>query len=213
LLDNQSTLLLFRNTGHSVTPGGGYFAINDTRSDFDMSCILRAGGFHRVHLAISDRGRALWELKRKHPTAEGGSYYDVIRTTITDMELYWNLDGTFKHRRASADLIRELYDSFVVPTEERVLETSRNLPAPRLHVLYRHDGRRPFITSSGRLGLGPAAMLPGDRVVVFFGAELPFILRKDNEGYYQVIGEAYVHGIMDGEIMAMGLKSKSFDIR
>jgi hypothetical protein len=56
-------------------------------------------------------------------------------------------------------------------------------------------------------------MLPGDRVVVLFGAELPLVLRQDDEGYYQVIGEAYVHGAMDGEVMTMGFKSKSFDIR
>ena len=137
----------------------------------------------------------------------------IIRTTITDMELYWNSDGAFKHRRADADLVKKLYHSFVVPTEERVLETSRNLPASQLHILIRNDGRRPFITSRGHLGLGPSAILPGDKIAVLFGAELPFILRQDDKGYYQIIGEAYVHGIMDGEIMAMGFKAKSFDIR
>jgi hypothetical protein len=56
-------------------------------------------------------------------------------------------------------------------------------------------------------------MLPGDKVVVLFGAELPFILRQDKDGHYQVIGEAYVHGVMDGEVMATGLRPRSFDIR
>jgi len=111
------------------------------------------------------------------------------------MELYWNSDGAFKHRRADADLVKKLYHSFVVPTEERVLETSRNLPASQLHILIRNDERRPFITSGGHLGLGLSAMLPGDKIAVLFGAELPFIRRQDDEGYYQIIGEAYVHGI------------------
>lgn len=94
-----------------------------------------------------------------------------------------------------------------------MLETSNNLPASQLHLLYRHVARRPFITSRGHLGLGLVDMLPGDRVVVLFGAELPLVLRRYNEGYYQVIGEAYIHGVMDGEVMTMGFKSKSFDIR
>lgn len=109
---------------------------------------------------------------------------------ITDRELYWNLDGTFKHRRASPDRIREIYNAFVVRTEGKVFETTKRLPASQLHLLYRHVARRLFITSRGHLGLGPAAMLPGDKVVVLFGAELPLVLRQDKKGYYRVIGEA-----------------------
>jgi hypothetical protein len=203
----QDAHMLLHMQGHE------FDTIDDMQSVFDMSRVLHTSGFYQVHLAISERGRALWELKRKHTTAKGSSYEDVIRTLIADIELSWNLDGTFKHHRASPDLIREIYDTYIVRTTERVLEASSNLPASQLHLLYRHVARRPFITSRGYLGLGPVAMLPGDRVVVLFGAELPLILRRDNEGYYQVIGEAYVHGVMDGEVMTMGFKSKSFDIR
>jgi hypothetical protein len=55
-----------------------------------------------------------------------------------------------------------------------------------------------FATSEGHMGLGPKSMQPDDLVVILRGAIYPFILRN-MEGYYQLVGTAYVHGIMDGE--------------
>lgn len=31
------------------------------------------------------------------------------------------------------------------------------------------------------------------------GALVPYILHRDPDGYYRLLGDAYVHGIMDGE--------------
>jgi hypothetical protein len=58
--------------------------------------------------------------------------------------------------------------------------------------------RRFFATTTGSMGLGPGSMQAGDLVVVLRGGSLPFILREF-DGDYQLIGPAYVHGIMDGE--------------
>ena len=60
--------------------------------------------------------------------------------------------------------------------------------------------RLSFTTKSGYMGLGPRYTQPGDQVCVFFGAKTPFILRK-HEGKYRLIGDAYVHGAMDGEFV------------
>ena len=72
-------------------------------------------------------------------------------------------------------------------------------------------GRAFFISKEGWIGLGPVPVRPGDRIVVFEGAETPFVLRKvgsngDDDGEktekkeeWQVLGDAYVHGFMDGE--------------
>jgi hypothetical protein len=58
--------------------------------------------------------------------------------------------------------------------------------------------RRLFLTSDRRLGYGPMSLLPRDEVWLLVGADVPFLLRREGEGY-RVIGEAYVHGIMHGE--------------
>jgi hypothetical protein len=59
-------------------------------------------------------------------------------------------------------------------------------------------GRLPFITK-GHLGLSSVHIVSGDIIAVFLGSQVPFVLRSHSEGKYQVISEAYVDGIMDGE--------------
>jgi hypothetical protein len=59
--------------------------------------------------------------------------------------------------------------------------------------------RRFFITgTAGRVGIGPRCMQPGDVVTVLREGGNPFILRKKGDGYW-LLGNAYVHGVMDGE--------------
>ena len=61
--------------------------------------------------------------------------------------------------------------------------------------------RRPFCTSEGTLGIGPSTMAPGDLLYVLVGANVPHILRSDDHGRLQIVGEAYANGIMDGEVL------------
>jgi len=44
-------------------------------------------------------------------------------------------------------------------------------------VRYRLNHRRMFLTREGRLGIGPKMAQPGNEVVVFYGARLPFVVR------------------------------------
>ncbi|KAJ4990240.1 heterokaryon incompatibility protein [Stagonosporopsis vannaccii] len=62
------------------------------------------------------------------------------------------------------------------------------------------QGRRPFTTRGGMLGLGPSALKETDVVVVLFGGSVPFILRRlKGQGHYRLVGECYVHDVMDGQ--------------
>lgn len=61
--------------------------------------------------------------------------------------------------------------------------------------------RRLFVTEKGYVGLGAASVQPGDKVFVFPGGLVPFVLRTSAEGCYRLVGEAYVHGIMRGEAL------------
>jgi hypothetical protein len=55
-----------------------------------------------------------------------------------------------------------------------------------------------FITDRGYIGFGPPTLKVGDEIWVLFGGRMPFVLsRRRTE--YKFRGEAYVHGIMDGE--------------
>jgi hypothetical protein len=76
------------------------------------------------------------------------------------------------------------------------------------------SNRRIFKTKRGYMGLAPETAEVGDRVCVLFGAKVPHILREERAGEgttgdaaakdggcYVLVGDAYVHGLMDGEAL------------
>jgi hypothetical protein len=63
-------------------------------------------------------------------------------------------------------------------------------------------GRKLFISKEeGWLGLAPMDAEVGDRIALLEGGDVPYILRPKlgEENEWEIIGDAYVHGIMDGE--------------
>jgi hypothetical protein len=80
-----------------------------------------------------------------------------------------------------------------------------------------------FFTHQGYLGIGPPNMQEDDVVFIPHGAETPFVLRPNHmppdigageiwQTLYHVIGECYVHGLMDGEAFAEGSGFSEKDI-
>ncbi len=57
-----------------------------------------------------------------------------------------------------------------------------------------------FITKKGYYGTGSSDVLPQDNVCILVGAPSPFVLR-DMSSHFELIGECYLHGFMDGEGM------------
>lgn len=73
--------------------------------------------------------------------------------------------------------------------------------------------RRCFSTSSGHLGLGPAAAQVDDVVCVLLGCRYPIVLRPAADGTYQVVGICYTHGLMNGEIVYNNKHTKKSGVR
>ncbi|KAJ3537603.1 hypothetical protein NM208_g4446 [Fusarium decemcellulare] len=61
-------------------------------------------------------------------------------------------------------------------------------------------GRTLFKTASGRLGMGRANLAKGDIVTLIWWARSPIILRKQGD-QYRYLGDSYINGIMDGELL------------
>ncbi|OAL52661.1 HET-domain-containing protein [Pyrenochaeta sp. DS3sAY3a] len=66
--------------------------------------------------------------------------------------------------------------------------------------------RRFAVTSNGYFALVPRGALEGDEFVVFEGACVPFVVRRvgsasETTAAYELLGEAYVHGVMKGEVL------------
>jgi hypothetical protein len=69
-------------------------------------------------------------------------------------------------------------------------------------------GRRFLTTRGGFIGLASSGIRCGDMVSLFAGGVTPFILRPENRedgrACFKLIGEAYIHGLMNGEGLSMG---------
>ncbi|KAF2491689.1 HET-domain-containing protein [Lophium mytilinum] len=62
---------------------------------------------------------------------------------------------------------------------------------------------RPFISTSGFVGLSPYHVQAGDVICIFVGANFPYLLRKCGDNWI-LVGETYVDGIMYGELQKCG---------
>ena len=64
------------------------------------------------------------------------------------------------------------------------------------------QGRSFMIGEKGRFGLVPKEAQVGDEIWVLQGGRLPFVLREVNrkDGSKRLVGEGFIHGILDGEI-------------
>ena len=53
-------------------------------------------------------------------------------------------------------------------------------------------------------GLGPPGVEKGDKICIFLGFTILFIIRPLNLGGYILVGECYIYGLMDGEAFSHG---------
>jgi|SRR5690242_4117771 len=96
----------------------------------------------------------------------------------------------------SRDLRNNLHRFMSEKIRER---PARELPSDNDASLIKYAlGRKFIVSAQGYFGLAPPGTCKGDRVVVLLSVEVPFILRKTGSTF-QVVGESYIHGLMDGE--------------
>ncbi|KAI1325428.1 hypothetical protein F5Y16DRAFT_264381 [Xylariaceae sp. FL0255] len=70
--------------------------------------------------------------------------------------------------------------------------------------------RRFFISEAERYGWAVDGTLAGDKVAIIYGGDFPFLLRDAGDGTYKIVGDCYIHGLMDGE--ALGDEFEEVDI-
>ncbi|KAK8012010.1 hypothetical protein PG989_000270 [Apiospora arundinis] len=124
------------------------------------------------------------------------------RTLLTDREI-----GGFHFKdRAGWILPRRLSSSAKCIPPRNVHEEYQLLQALESRAGLCVSGRRFCVTSNGYFGLMPATVSDGDLVCVLLGGEVPYVLRPTTgsqaEQYYELVGECYIHGIMDGKVEA-----------
>jgi len=66
-----------------------------------------------------------------------------------------------------------------------------------------------YRTSNGYLGLGPCSAMEGDEIWLLRGALVPFVMRRHtNQGSIRLVGESYLHGFMQGEMLTPELEAR-----
>ncbi|KAF5009937.1 hypothetical protein FDECE_3879 [Fusarium decemcellulare] len=175
---------------------------------------------NRINKLIDHHDKSLKlvsRLEKANPRLQGDS--DHVR------ECFWRtLVGDRSHsQRPAISEVGIMYDAWLA--ELHILATS---PSPQItgHVLrlfatwfeqleYCALGRKICITNKGFMGMVPMGARAGDLVALFHGAAVPFVIRQafaaDSEGrqhavkskgntdVYEMVGECYMHGLMDGE--------------
>jgi hypothetical protein len=122
----------------------------------------------------------------------GLSTYDSAEENLAqhreNFAAYWRLKG--QPPTLEDELLADLQEAAQRGDQEKF----------RLDMRLFCKGRSFLFTRKGYYALGPWITKPGDICCVFFGATVPFILRKvDEASHYKLIGEAYIHGLMRGE--------------
>lgn len=65
-------------------------------------------------------------------------------------------------------------------------------------------GRRLAVITKAYAGLVPTAAQRGDKIVVLKGFSVPFVMRRTSAGRFVLVGDCYIHGIMQGEALSAG---------
>ncbi|KAF2247335.1 hypothetical protein BU26DRAFT_520526 [Trematosphaeria pertusa] len=164
---------------------------------FFCEAITCGGGFYSLGWADAQQQSAEWFLK----------FWSAERAAAQTMQVSGLGEEMIVSIRRSITAVKE-------ETKEHENKPIR-IPAPER---FRHylRGRKLFITSNQHIGLGPEAMRDGDAIALLDGADTPMVLRQQ-ESFYQVVGAAYISGLIDEEGIQMreqmSDKLETFELR
>lgn len=151
-----------------------------------------------------------WEYVVRNDLSKDADPYKEIsgrseafwRTLIADQDSQWP-----RHSPVSIDFA-ERFEAWMGRGNQANDETFFR---PYNHAAISTCLHRSFIiTQKGYLGLAPRQTMPDQYVCVLRGGNVPFVLNQREYGYWELIGESYVHGIMDGSVVQM---AKNEDLR
>ncbi|KAL8883267.1 MAG: hypothetical protein Q9192_007300 [Flavoplaca navasiana] len=138
-------------------------------------------------------------------------YKDPVR-----QEMHWRIPIADRYFDGDADAVRraglevkEWYKAIVHPDDSLSASAIRMSTKYKNHFFMRRHVA--FVTATGYVGLGHWETVEEDEVHLVQGSDVPYLLRK-TDAYYQLVSQAYVHGIMDGELVDDNTEFQWLDI-
>jgi len=200
---------------------GKYSQFGQFNTEWPYSATLKSKA--SIQCNVSDihllrlRGLGRWEVKETikpwDESSELAQYYELAHTHHPDgvytasgedvkfalaTTLYGDLFPALHNKRLSEKFKSVLYPRYFkkdVTEEEQENEKSR-------FFCQFHLRRRFFICGQqGLFGVGPEETRKGDVVCLLLGGRVPYVLRPLENGNYRLIGECYLHFMMDGLIL------------
>ncbi|KAF5655218.1 heterokaryon incompatibility (het-6OR allele) [Fusarium heterosporum] len=128
-----------------------------------------------------------WDEDHSGEYPTGGTYREAAWGTVLGAVMYME-DVSFRRLNEDDD-----------PEQVAAYQLARDPGGSSLGSFH----QLPFSTEKGMLGFGGRNLKVGDTICVLAGGRMPFVLRQVSApgSNYMYIGPAYVHGIMDGEVL------------
>jgi hypothetical protein len=166
------------------------------------------------------RGFRLPAIEWKGQAAENGtipaSWHDHVQSFKDWKEIFWRTLVADRDTKGGAP------PPWYRRACEEAFELSRNQDLNTSQMLAEHDGKssqtrkflrrlqavtwnRQLVTLDHQnlLGLVPAETSYEDHVCILLGCDVPVVLRDQGGGFWEFLGEAYIHGqgVMDGDAL------------
>lgn len=166
-----------------------------------------------------------WETRALQDPPESASrYYDALGGR---REAFWRTlacDGSATRVRPLSPDCGHRFEAFMsrcppLGREVMVDETLQDdwVREYAVPVVAKTMHRSFILTRQGRMGLAVRGVANGDLVIIAKDCDVPLVVRRRTDHGFKFIGEAYVHGIMDGEAVSQaskqGLKVEKFCLR
>lgn len=144
---------------------------------------------------------------------------EVYDTKLRFLRKWWRVNRDLRIRGFTLRDICRIEDWYASPNSTRKLmpRASKSLML-RLRGIMKKGFRRIAVTTEGHVGVAPKGAQKGDLVCVLFGCSVPVVLRKCEqcdfiEPMYELIGEGYLDGFMNGEALGLTKEAQDFNIR
>lgn len=99
------------------------------------------------------------------------------------------------------------------PHDQEIQRIKRISESFEHYITLRWEILRLYKTEGGYLGSGEKSIRQGDQVWMIYGSRVLHILRRTSaEGEFTLVGEAFVHGFMHGEIFETEAKDRIIQI-
>ena len=168
-----------------------------------LNKITRLWDFQHASVTLAHK----YEDTLRYPPGEG-QVNALWRTLIFDMtnDLAGNLKRPAPSSFANSFLAFAQLKNVAIrddpnPAERRVREIQPFMTA----LDHTANFGRFCVTRDGYMGVVPKRAAKGDGICVFLGGSVPFVIRRTASRHYSLVGECYVHGLMDGKALDMVL--------